>query len=715
MAVDLRSERLGAHGTYKRQVRIYKPRPTASQVMTDQHTEDSGDGWPTVGILEWFEVDERDRARRVFDQMERLGVDRLRTGISWADWHVEGGREWYAWLVEAIDDRDIELLPCFTFTPPSMGEEEKSSAPPRRLRDFADFIDQFVGLHGDYFEMVELWNEPNNRSEWDFRLDPDYEKFAEMIIDAAYWAGQLDKRVVLGGLSPIDPNWLYNLAEHGAVEYLDVVGVHGFPGTWESQWDGWHREIKRIERVLEQVGSDADIWITEVGYSTWNCDEFNQLRLLDEVLDAPADRVYWYSMHDLAPERPAYDGFHLDEREYHFGLIDERGHPKLAYRIWRHHGLAGVRRMARRGRSVGSPEIHLEETTRRRSLITGGAGFVGANLARRLVDEGDQVVVYDNLSRPGVEHNVESLLDDVGRELDLVPADLRDRQTLGQVVERVDRVFHLGGQTAVTSSLRDPRRDFAVNAEGTVNLLEKLRERSSPPPVVYASTNKVYGGLSDLELVEQETRYVPADPGVRESGIDESRPLEFESPYGCSKGAGDQYVLDYASRFDVPGVVFRMSCIFGPRQRGSEDQGWIAHFIDSAVGGGQLTVFGDGKQVRDALFVDDLVEAMLLAVDRVDDTAGRVFNIGGGPERTLSLLELLTAIEQLHGEHPDVEYADWRPADQRYYVSDATRFREATGWTPEVGLEDGIERLYDWVCEQHTRGPGEMVADQIGG
>ncbi len=689
-----------AHPELQAESRIvhHEPRIT-SEAMSEHHPADGGPGGerPEIGILEWFEVGEYDRARRVLDQMEALGVDRLRTGISWADWHVDGGRRWYDWLVETVDRHGVELLPCFTFTPPSLGEEEKSSAPPRRLRDFADFIDQALGQFGEYFEMVELWNEPNNRSEWDFRLDPTYAKFAEMIIDAAYWARQLDKRVVLGGLSPIDPNWLYNLAEQGVVEHLDVVGVHGFPGTWESQWDGWDREIGRIREVLDEVGSEADIWITEVGYSTWNHDAFNQLRVLDDVLDAPADRIYWYSMHDLAPERPAYDGFHLDDREYHFGLIDARGHRKLAFRLWRDRGLGALRRLARRGHPVGMPEIHLEETSRRRSLITGGAGFVGANLARRLVEEGDQVVVYDNLSRPGVERNAEALLEDPGRHLELVPGDLRDRQTLAQAARRADRVFHLGGQTAVTTSMRDPRRDFSINAEGTVNLLEILRERASPPPFVYASTNKVYGELSDLALEETPRRYLPADPAVREAGIDESRPLDFESPYGCSKGAGDQYVLDYAERFGVPGISFRMSCIYGPCQHGSEDQGWIAHFVDSALAGRKLTVFGDGKQVRDALFVDDLVEAMVLATENAGRTAGRAFNIGGGPERTLSLLELLEAIERLHGERPPVDYSDWRPADQRYYVSDVSRFREATGWRPTVGLEAGIERLYEWL------------------
>jgi len=671
-------------------------------IMNDMPETSPSKSHPPLGILEWFEVGEYDRARRVLDRIEQLGVAKLRTGISWADWHVEGGREWYEWLVPTVDERGFELLPCFTFTPPSMGERETSSAPPRRLRDFADFLDQFVGEFGEHFTHVELWNEPNNQSEWDFRLDPDYEKFAEMIVDASYWCHQLGKTVVLGGLSPVDPNWLYNFWDHGGLDHVDVVGVHGFPGTWETQWDGWATEIGRIREMLEYVDAPREIWITEAGYSTWSHDAFNQLLALDEVLDAPAERVYWYSAHDLAPERPAYDGFHLDEREYHFGLIDDEGRPKLTYRIWRDQGIAGIRRLADRGQAVGVPDIHLAETGRRRNLITGGAGFVGVNLARALAADGQQVTVYDDLTRPGVEHNVEGLIDEYGRQIDLVPGDLRDEQTLAGVVDGVDAVFHLAGQTAVTTSLRDPSHDFEVNATGTINLLEHLRDRASSPPMVFASTNKVYGGLDDLALRETDTRYVPEDPAIADRGIDESRPLDFQSPYGCSKGAAEQYVLDYARQYGLPAVVFRMSCIYGPSQRGCEDQGWIAHFVASTIEGRGLTLYGDGKQVRDALYVDDLVAAMRRAVGHIDRVAGRAFNIGGGPDRTLSLLELLARIESTHGRLPPVDYADWRAADQRYYVSDTSRFREATGWEPEVELGEGLEQLYDWLRADPT-------------
>lgn len=673
--------------------------------MNDSHSDMPTETTPTLGLLEWFEVGEYDRVHEVLDRARALGVDHIRTGVSWADWHVEGGRAFFEWLAETIDECGFELLPCFSFTPPSLGEEEKSSAPPRRLRDFADFLDQYVGAVGEHFEYVELWNEPNNQSEWDFRLDPDYRKFAEMITDAAYWAQQLDKQVVLGGLSPIDPNWLYNVWEHGALENIDVVGVHGFPGTWETQWDGWATEIARVRETLDNVDKSADIWITEAGYSTWSHDTFNQLLALDDVLDAPADRVYWYSVHDLAPERAAYDGFHLDEREYHFGLIDDEGRPKLTYRIWRDQGLEGIRRLADQGQAVGRPDIHLTETSRRRNLITGGAGFVGVNLARALADQGQQVTLYDNLSRPGVEHNLRVLLDDYDRRVELVPGDLRDKQTLAPVADRADAVFHLAGQTAVTTSLQAPSRDFDVNAGGTLNLLERLRRRSSPPPVVFASTNKVYGSLDDLALRETDTRYVPEDPTIRDEGIDEQRPLDFRSPYGCSKGAADQYVLDYARQYGIPAVVFRMSCIYGPSQRGCEDQGWIAHFVASTLADRGLTLYGDGKQVRDALYVDDLVAAMRRAVDAIDATAGHAFNIGGGPERTVSLLELLGLLESMHGSLPPVEHAEWRSADQRYYVSDTSRFGERTGWAPEIGLEEGIERLYDWLRTDVTTDP----------
>jgi CDP-paratose 2-epimerase len=331
------------------------------------------------------------------------------------------------------------------------------------------------------------------------------------------------------------------------------------------------------------------------------------------------------------------------------------------------------------------------------TLITGGAGFIGTNLADHLASAGERVIVLDNLSRAGVEENLRWL---TGRHpsLEVETADLRDRGSLRRTVRAADRVFHLAGQVAVTTSLDDPVDDFSVNLAGTLNLLEEMRAALRPKPLVFTSTNKVYGGLEDVELQLEGTRYEPVRDRVRRRGVDEARPLSFSTPYGCSKGAADQYVVDYARTYRLPTVVFRMSCIFGPHQFGTEDQGWVAHFLIRALEGRSITVYGDGCQVRDVLYADDLVEALVRASAGARDLAGRAFNIGGGPPNCLSLRELLAMIEDLQGEPPVVEHGDWRPGDQRYYVSDTGAFAHATGWEARVGAREGVERLHAWLA-----------------
>jgi len=349
----------------------------------------------------------------------------------------------------------------------------------------------------------------------------------------------------------------------------------------------------------------------------------------------------------------------------------------------------------------------------RPALITGGAGFVGTNVAWRLLEMGKPVLLFDNLSRPGVERNLRALQARFGAGARLIKGDVRDAAALAAAVAQADQVYHFAAQVAVTTSLVDPLGDFEINARGTINLLEAMRRMETPPALLFTSTNKVYGSLPDVGLRLEGSRYAPTDQEVRAYGIGESRALDFHSPYGCSKGAADQYVIDYARTFDLPAVVFRMSCIYGPHQQGNEDQGWVAHFLIRALEGQPLTIYGDGKQVRDVLYVDDLVNAMLLAQHNVGRLSGQAFNIGGGPANTLSLLELLDQIAGLHGERPLAGFAETRPGDQRFYVSDIRAFMAATGWTPTVGVEQGIERLAGWVLE-HTgvalaRTAGELV------
>jgi CDP-paratose 2-epimerase len=330
-------------------------------------------------------------------------------------------------------------------------------------------------------------------------------------------------------------------------------------------------------------------------------------------------------------------------------------------------------------------------------LITGGAGFVGCNLADRLVREGRSVVVYDNLARPGTERNARWLQDTHGDRVQLVVGDVRDARALRPFVRRASGVVHLAAQVAVTSSLADPSHDFDVNARGTFTVLELLRGLADPPPLIFTSTNKVYGGLDDVLLREEKTRYVPVSRSLRARGVNESRPLDFQSPYGCSKGTADQYVLDYARSWSLPAVVFRMSCIYGPHQCGNEDQGWVCHFLRSAIDGLPLTIYGDGKQVRDLLYVDDLCEAFLRVLRGPEALVGRPYNLGGGPDKSLSLLELLSAIELLLGRRPFVRFAGWRRGDQRYYVSDTARFSAGGRWTSRVHPHEGLERLYRWL------------------
>jgi CDP-paratose 2-epimerase len=290
--------------------------------------------------------------------------------------------------------------------------------------------------------------------------------------------------------------------------------------------------------------------------------------------------------------------------------------------------------------------------------------------------------------------------------------DVRDVAAVRNALRGVSRVFHFAAQVAVTTSLVDPFLDFEVNARGTLNLLEAIRAMDDRPSLLFTSTNKVYGHLDDLDLRQQNRRYEP-DGATAGVGISESRPLDFHSPYGCSKGAAEQYVLDYARTFQLPAVVFRMSCIYGPHQFGTEDQGWVAHFLIQALKGRPLTLYGDGLQVRDVLFVEDLVDAMLLAHAHIDRIAGEAFNIGGGPANTTSLLELLDLIATFSGETPIYTIEPWRTADQRYYVSDTTKFSQATDWQPRTTVRNGVERLAAWLEDAGSLSATSVVDNRV--
>jgi CDP-paratose 2-epimerase len=657
---------------------------------------------PVLGVVEWLRPGEHERALRLIEGLQRIGISELRTGISWADCHEPGGRAWYDWLLPRLA-AELNVLPCLTYTPPSLAIAPKTSAPPRDPKAYADFLDVVLTDHGEHFDWVELWNEPNNLNDWDWRLDPEWRRFCEMIGGAAYWARERGKRTVLGGMCPTDANWLALVAERGVLRYIDAIGLHAFPATWDHDWKGWEHLVAGVRAVLGPRGLRPELWASEVGYATWRHDEAAQLACFVDAIEAPLDRVYWYAFRDLDPETESQEGFHVDERHYHFGLVRSDGAPKLLYRMLEKGGCAAAREVQALPRGGGR--------RRRRVVITGGAGFIGTNLADHLASCGEEVVVYDSLGRPGVEENAAWLGERHRGRIAFEIADVRDFYTLRAAVREASEVFHLAGQVAVTTSLRDPAADFEVNARGTLNLLEALRGLAAPPPLVFTSTNKVYGCLDGLDLARRGQAWAPIAPEVLAHGIAETQPLDLYSPYGCSKGTADQYVLDYARTFGLPALVFRMSCIFGPHQHGTEDQGWVAHFLKAALAGAPITIYGDGAQVRDLLHVDDLMEAFVRARHGIGRLRGRAYNIGGGPANTVSLLQVLRLIETLSGRAPEVVFAPWRPGDQRYYVSDVRRFRGATGWAPEIGVEAGIGRLWRWF---HARLPEPELAPAKG-
>ena len=337
-------------------------------------------------------------------------------------------------------------------------------------------------------------------------------------------------------------------------------------------------------------------------------------------------------------------------------------------------------------------------------LVTGGAGFIGSNLADRLAHDGHDVLVFDALLRSGVEANLQWLQRRHPQRIRAAVADVRDEAALRDAVRDASAVFHLAGQVAVTTSLANPREDFDVNLRGTFTLLDALRRRDDPVPLIYASTNKVYGDLGDVALERRAEGYAPTDPTLREYGVGEGRPLDFHTPYGCSKGAADQYVLDFNRSFGVPTAVMRMSCIYGERQMGTEDQGWVAHFLLRALRHEPISIFGDGYQVRDVLQVGDAVDAYLAAWQRIDTVGGRAFNLGGGPANAVSLRKVIAAIEDLVGHRVETRHADWRAGDQRYYVSDTRQAAEALGLRPATPWREGLAALAGWL--------GAVGADQ---
>lgn len=331
-------------------------------------------------------------------------------------------------------------------------------------------------------------------------------------------------------------------------------------------------------------------------------------------------------------------------------------------------------------------------------FITGGAGFIGSNYVNRLLEQGERVTIYDNLSRAGAARNLAWLQDKFGaKAFQMVMGDVRDAELLLSASREAEAIIHLAAQVAVTTSVTKPREDFEINALGTFNVLEAARQNERKPTVIYASTNKVYGEMEDVKVVEDDTRWRYADLPM---GCPETQALDFHSPYGCSKGCGDQYVRDYARIYDLPTVVLRQSCIYGERQFGVEDQGWVAWMIIAAITGRMLTINGDGKQIRDVLYVEDLLNAYDAAISRIGTIKGQVFNLGGGPNNTMSIwTEFGPMLEKLLGKKVPIQRGDWRPGDQKVFVADIRKAGAELDWKPKTGVVDGVGRLFSWVKE----------------
>lgn len=372
----------------------------------------------------------------------------------------------------------------------------------------------------------------------------------------------------------------------------------------------------------------------------------------------------------------------------------------------------------------GEDKERMTNRTPRSILITGGAGFIGSNLAERLLSHPNStthVRIFDDLSRHGVAHNLTWLQKlPGGNRLEFIKGDIRDASAVYQAAREATEIYHLAAQVAVTTSVNAPRNDFEVNMLGTFNVLEAARHSGRRPFLLFTSTNKVYGALDGVPVAVSGTRYAAENADF--CGVTETEFLDFHSPYGCSKGSADQYVRDYARIYALPTVVFRMSCIAGPRQFGTEDQGWVAHFLYSVLEGNPITIYGDGFQVRDVLHVHDLIDAMEAAAGEANRTAGEIYNLGGGPERAISVLEMLQAIAVITGIKPILRYSALRPGDQPLYVSDTSKLSAHTGWKARRSVVETVESIHHFWAENRALLAGhrdeaaktnELVAEEV--
>ena len=591
-----------------------------------------------IGVSQRFEQGDKRAVELACARLQVLGIRHVRLPLAADLLSSAADRAWFAWLVTRLASV-ADVLPSLCL---------------EGLRDVTATLEALLSEPDGVLDAVELCGADET-----LRL-------------ACAVTRKLGLNTVLGIAAATAPE---RLAVLGGAGLLRDVAAIGLRCTHRDQIAP-RPACEDATRILGGYNPDAATWVTEFHAHAQRHQHARQAQAFLDSLGLPAERVYW----------PALTGA-ADAASGASGLQDASGQPTLLGRLLEG-GVAGVDSVVALTHAKAPASHHTRPV-----LVTGGAGFIGANLADRLAADGNRVLIYDALARPGVESNLRWLARRHPSRISFVLGDLRDEQALSDAAAEAEAVFHLAGQVAVTTSMVSPLDDFEVNARGTLALLDALRTRNSRASLVFASTNKVYGDLADIDLVRDGDSYLPAAPDLRAHGVDEHRPLCFHTPYGCSKGAADQYVLDYAHSFGLRTAVLRMSCIYGQRQLGTEDQGWVAHFLLRAIAGEPITIYGDGRQVRDVLDVGDAVSAYLAAWQNIDRIAGRAYNLGGGPANAISLLQLISHIEDLLGRRVDVNFDGWRPGDQRYFVADTRAVQHDLSLPPALGWRIGLARL----------------------
>ncbi len=644
-----------------------------------------------VGLSQSFHMFDYEEVERTITDFKKLGLTGIRTNVLWANWHSETGQQWFDWLFSTIG-KELQLLPCILYPNPS--DVTDGLGPEYAPDSFSGFVEDLINRYGSFFKFIEVRLEQSTLPPRTVTVGKDLELASGLLGKAVKIFQKLGKKTVLGGMNPFDLEGLRRLFSGGFIQNIDVLGIDC--SNDGSLSENWNIEISNVQKVLDEFQMPAKIWITEAGFSTWQQTEHAQLKEFIKFINISCERVYWHGLKDESPGDSLFGDYNINEKKRHLGMKTADNLPKLLYTMLSARGLQKIHEY----KWMTEPVIGtFENANDQYTLITGGAGFVGVNLADKLLMQGKKICIFDNLSRDGVANNLFWLRAKYPENLHIMVADIRDKAAVSAAVQNAVQIFHFAAQVAVTSSLVNPVHDFEVNAQGTLNLLEAIRKSKHQPPVVFASTNKVYGSLEDLGIVMNGTRYYPENTFYDKHGIGEKRNLDFHSPYGCTKGVADQYMIDYSRTFGIKTAVFRMSCIYGPHQFGTEDQGWVAHFLIQALKNKPIMLYGDGKQVRDVLFVDDLVNAYILAMENIDLISGNAFNMGGGVENTISLLELCEIIGEITGKKPDVRFSDWRPGDQKYYVSDFSKFNAVTGWKPHTSIMEGVQYLSNWLEE----------------